>query len=197
MSELSLTETMACVAQNLNDSEALVGGVCAIEALEEAYEALDPLLAALKKQLLDARHQVARLRQAYGVDSPMGDVAEDMMESAESAYQTRLLEVKARGDLAQKASAMVAETVQQDHESLRESLSRAYRVKMKAFYDRLRAREKVKHARKEAEDGLFTALLLVTMLQWTINETQRQLKLVSVFMRASVQELDDRAVRAV
>jgi len=54
----------------------------------------DPLLGDLYKEYQDNKAQVQELEAVHGADDPMVEVAQDMRESAWSAVQTRLIEVK-------------------------------------------------------------------------------------------------------
>lgn len=60
----------------------------------EALATLDPLLAGLDKQKADADAHFGRLLKSHGGDDPMTCVAADMKDSAQSAYETRLLELQ-------------------------------------------------------------------------------------------------------
>lgn len=189
---------MKDVARQLSESgpavEAAEGAVSPA-ALEQAYEALDPLLTTLKKQLADLLYQVERRRVGGLADDPMYDVLCDMVDSARSAYDTRLIELKARADIQTQVKDMVKAAARAEAEQARLLLAQNYRVKMNEFYSRLRQQAKVRRAKKEAEDGLFTALVLFSMLQWTVGEAHRRLRLASVFMQASGTDLTERDMR--
>lgn len=58
------------------------------------YLGSDPLLAQLYKQYCDARERLDKLRREFGRDDAMADIAADMRDSAHSAVETRLLELK-------------------------------------------------------------------------------------------------------
>lgn len=60
----------------------------------DAFVTIDPILGLLNKQLLDARHYFEKAKGRHGADSPMAQVAADMAASAESAFQTRLIELR-------------------------------------------------------------------------------------------------------
>ena len=58
------------------------------------YLGSDPVLAQLYKQYCDARDRLSCLRKEFGRDDAMADIAADMKDSAHSAVETRLLELK-------------------------------------------------------------------------------------------------------
>lgn len=58
------------------------------------YLGSDPLLAQLYKQYCDARAKLDALHREFGRGDPMAVVASDMKDSAHTAVETRLLELK-------------------------------------------------------------------------------------------------------
>lgn len=74
----------------------------------DAFIALDPLLADLQKRYLDARAQRVQSVNEYGADSPMSDMALWSEESASSAVQTRLVELRANQTTAQGAQDLMS-----------------------------------------------------------------------------------------
>jgi hypothetical protein len=68
-----------------------------------AYCAGDQLLSDLNKQCLDAIAMHEQSVAEYGADDPMTEMAALMKDSAASALQTRLLEVKAQAEKARAA----------------------------------------------------------------------------------------------
>jgi hypothetical protein len=92
---MSLETVMVEMVQRL---EALCrdGGRIAAQPLDEfeAFMTVDPLLAMLHKQLAEARVHYNSLKQKRGASDPMTEIAADQAESAESAMQTRLIELR-------------------------------------------------------------------------------------------------------
>lgn len=92
---MSLETVMVEMVQRL---EALCrdGGRVAAQPLDEfeAFMTVDPLLAMLHKQLAEARVHYNSLKQKRGASDPMTEIAADQAESAESAMQTRLIELR-------------------------------------------------------------------------------------------------------
>lgn len=60
----------------------------------EIYARIDPVLGRLYKQYCEAKAHLASLIQARGGDDPMVDVARDMLDGAEGAVETRLVELR-------------------------------------------------------------------------------------------------------
>lgn len=73
----------------------------------QAFIQLDPVLASLHKQFLEAKAQHAALVSANGKNDAMAEVAADMMDSAWCAMQTRFIEVRADRQMMQEAQAMM------------------------------------------------------------------------------------------
>ncbi len=64
----------------------------------EAFCRLDPLLADLYKQYLDAKGHRTALVSLNGPNDPMAEIAIDMEDSAWCAYQVRYMELRAQRD---------------------------------------------------------------------------------------------------
>ncbi len=58
------------------------------------YASIDPVLASLYKQYLEAKENLGKLLVAGGAQDPMTEIAWDMHDSLRSAVETRLLELK-------------------------------------------------------------------------------------------------------
>ena len=75
---------------------------------EELYMAMDPDLAALKKQVKDAEAHFARLKRLYGRGDPMLDMAMWQLASCQSGFDTRMLEVQADKKLTKRVNDILA-----------------------------------------------------------------------------------------
>lgn len=60
----------------------------------DVFVSIDPVLGALHKEYLDTRARSGGVARRFGADAPMAVVAADVAASAESAFQTRLIEVR-------------------------------------------------------------------------------------------------------
>lgn len=58
------------------------------------YATLDPILAGLLKQYKDADKQADYLDNSFSIDDPMAEIAHDRRDSAWSAVETRLIELR-------------------------------------------------------------------------------------------------------
>lgn len=69
---------------------------------ESAFRALDPTLAQLHKDLVREQAIYEQTMREYGAEDPMLDVIADQLDSARSAYETRLLELKSERGMTAK-----------------------------------------------------------------------------------------------
>lgn len=76
----------------------------------QALMALDPLLAGLHKQYLDAKASRLQARSEFGADDGMTEMAAMMEDSAWCSMQTRYMEVRADRRLREQANSMVEES---------------------------------------------------------------------------------------
>lgn len=147
----------------------------------DAFISVDPLLGALNKALLDARAHRTRITERHGTDAPMSEIAADMADSAESAFRTRLIEVRCDRKIRREVLKILRRQraqIQREH-SKRDIFAR---IEMAAAGNRKLFAVK---ARKEGEDGFATVMLLLLMLQQTLRRTQKMLSLASAFSAAS------------
>lgn len=77
----------------------------------QAFAALDPLLAGLQKEYLDARAIRLKSQQDYGLDDAMTDMAQWSEDSAWCAMQTRYLEVRDDRIMMKSAQNLMHESV--------------------------------------------------------------------------------------
>lgn len=109
----------------------------------QAFIHLDPTLASLHKQYLDAKAQYESLIAAHGKDDAMAEIAADMMDSAWCAMQTRLLEVRAEPHLMQEAQAMMRlsiKMIEEKHEKekKKEALALFHKLQILKRMERIR-----------------------------------------------------------
>ena len=108
----SITDTMARMSSRMDDildnaSRQKIADPDDLPIELQAFMAIDPLLADLHKQMVDARAQHSKLAKLRGVADPMTDVANDMMDSARTAFETRLLELRRQQDTKSRVLAMI------------------------------------------------------------------------------------------
>ena len=177
----SVQEVMGRIAARLETLQAGLPWRHGFLSAIDAFITIDPLLGALNKALLDARAQCTRVVEKHGAGAPMAEVALDMAESAESAFRTRLIEVRQDRKIRREVLKILRRQraqVQREHRK-RDIFAR---VEMAAVGNRklLAAR-----AQKEGEDSFATVMLLLLMLQQALRRTQRMLSLATAFSAAS------------
>lgn len=146
----------------------------AIRTRIEAWTAIDPLLADLYKQFLDAKTYHRKVAGRHGSDAPMAIVASDMTDSAGSAFQTRLLEIRRDRSLRRRVLALLREARRYKEKEKRKALQSFYR-QQGFMHDK----------RKAAEDSFNLAVFLWWMLYFVLENTRRTLSLANDFAQAS------------
>lgn len=149
----------------LND---LAGGRVALLVRDMAPEArrsetdlfsdMDGVLASLDRQYRYAREQHKAARREYGADSPMADIAADMEDSAWCAMQTRLMELRADGEMMQAVQKQQIEEAR----VAEEARQRAKDKKALDFFNRMEALRLVKKNKTSA--GIYEWLAFVIIL---------------------------------
>lgn len=148
--------------------------------LTEAYLSLDPLLRRLHKEQLNAAAQYDKLVKELGADDPMTMVSEDMAESALSAFETRLIELKSDKALRRKVKYMICPETQE------EAIRRAKRQKMRRIandMNRLR-HEMVEKLRKKGEDQFMFIMFMMHLFREGLQQAHMNLSLAHSFERA-------------
>lgn len=149
----------------------------------DAFLAVDSLLAQMHKQYKDALKYSEKLVRLRGPDDPMAGVAADMADSAKSAFQTRLIEV--RHDRWLRKSAL--KLLRQNRALLqRERKKRDIFTHVETVAMQNRHRPSAQ-ARAEGEDSFLRIMFLLSMLQNTLRHTQKMLSLASAFENASTE----------
>ena len=93
-----------------------------------AFISIDPLLASLYKQNQNAISKHNKLITENGDDDPMAMVAADMVDSTQSAFDTRMIEVKRDQHLSGLARALIeVQNDEEEQESNRQKAMRAAR----------------------------------------------------------------------
>lgn len=156
----------------------------------EAYMAVDATLASLHKEFLEARRNRVRALEQQGENSAMADIARDLEESAQSAIETRMIELRATIAKRMMAEQMQAQAQMQEIDECREASGQEF-ARRQAGYN---AESAVMAQRKRAgEDSFFTLLLLWWMMRQTVWQTQLKLSLVSSFSMAQDRDYAARA----
>ena len=182
----SLQELMRDMTRRLDSYDAY--GACdddqqsSVSIELESFLAVDPILADLYKQYLDAKQRYEELMKCNGQDDPMAEVALDVMESAESAIETRLIELR-------EDKKIVIEALYQRKLLLKARQSEIqrnaynYKERLQAFYQRGSAKFQTE---QEAKDDYFLMMLLWFWLSSLTRRAVHSLSLADAFRSVSL-----------
>ncbi len=98
------------VSRRLDQEPSSYAPTRAVLSEMDAFMLLDPLLASLNKEYLDAKHNRLRAERDYGRDDGMTELAALLEDSAWCAMQTRYMEVRAERALMAKAQELMEES---------------------------------------------------------------------------------------
>ncbi len=133
----------------------------------------DAVLASLHKDYLEARCHYRTVRSRFGLHDPMAEVAADMLDSARSAVQTRLIELR---DLRDNEEARI----------VMERSVRAHYAGKEAAAARAAAQ---KRARDQDTDNVFWLALFFWFLNNTFATTRQKLSATGDFALATARSL--------
>lgn len=138
----------------------------------EAFMPVDPVLARLHKDYLDANRNHKKLAETHGMNDPMTEIAADLLDSARSALQTRLIEL-------QESRAR----------EVNEALGRRLRSR-RAEQEAAQARAAIARREQDREsDGFFWFVVMYYwLMQQTFITTRKRLSAANDFALATVQE---------
>lgn len=148
--------------------------------------AVDPLLSDLHKQFVDARAHHQRLMRSRGSGDPMTDVANDMADSAQCAFETRLIELRKDED----SKAMVLALMRRAHAMREEELNAKERARSNHFW---REFARSKHRRPAPQPVLsnhFVMMISLYILRQSLENIRDDMSIASVFGRATGNEND-------
>lgn len=182
MSSGSLEQIIGDMVRRLDAVGAQGGGTPSLpgDPLDqiEALMPVDPVLAALHKEYLDANARHKKLARESGVGDPMTEVAADMLDSARSALQTRLIELQ---------ECRERETGQ--------ALARSLR-RRGAEQEVLQARAAMEKRKREKDsDVFFWFAVMYWIIGQTFSATKKRLSVANDFALVSVCR-DEQAVCA-
>ena len=130
----------------------------------EAFMPVDPVLAALHKEYLDANACHKKLLRENGLNDPMAEVAADMLDSARSALQTRLIELQESREL-----------------EVQEALVRRLRAR-RAEQEAAQVRARIEKREKDKDnDTLFWFSVLCWLMDRTLTATRKTLSAANDF----------------
>jgi hypothetical protein len=151
----------------------------------ETFMSVDPILADLYKQYVDAKQRYLDLVKTNGEDDPMAEVGLDVMESAECAVETRLIELRDDRKICieamyQRKLILKAKRLE-DHKR-----SFDYKERLKEFYQRGSTKFQVE---QEAKDDFFLMMLLWLWLAGLTRKAVRSLSLADAFRHVSLNKI--------
>ncbi|PZQ43274.1 MAG: hypothetical protein DI551_12430 [Micavibrio aeruginosavorus] len=135
-------------------------------ALDEmqAFVMLDPLLADLHKQYLDAKANYQSALKEFGKHDGMTEIAAQMEDSAWCAMQTRYMEVRADRAMMAQAQSMMAESIQEEKESVR---NQKEQDALQAWANLQFYQSLQKKTKADADDALVFFYLMANMREMT------------------------------
>lgn len=144
------------------------------------WVAVDPLLAELHKQYLDAQKNHARLKNRHGESDPICDVAADMEDSAKCAVDTRMIELRQ----SEEAKAAVQAIIRKAQDNRAAQLVAAEHAQSSQFWRNFAVR-KAPLAVARGQGSYFKMMIGVLVLQHLIGNAQHHLRIAEAFCRAA------------
>jgi hypothetical protein len=150
----------------------------------EALMTLDPILAGLHKEKLNAQTHYHILKKKNGARDPMTRVAADMVDSLGSAFETRLIELR-QDRVIMISMRRVLRAAAAVTEAKRQRTIAQYHMRLYQFYEDMRKKKKV---RREQEEHMKWMILMMWILQTAAENVHRSLSLGRHFTSASLME---------
>jgi hypothetical protein len=131
----------------------------------EAFIAIDPLLANLNKDYLEAKNHHKALIAQFGANDPMVEVALDMEDSAWCAMQTRYLELRDQRELMAKAQQIMFQSERQHLASKKKEIEKERQRQFELYLAFLKMIEKKKEKERRFNIGTFEALFVMMIFK--------------------------------
>lgn len=193
MTEVSLQDLMRDMAKRM---DALDDVTCSDNNHEiDAYISLDPVLGDLHRQYLEAKANYKGLAQLRGKDDPMAEAAQDWLDSADCAVQTRMIELHQNLEIRKQAEGILKRNVAD--EQIERNKTAASKYKCQTEKSQKQRQLMAEAARKDGEDSFFVMVFLIWMLQSVTARVRRSLSLANSFMMAAVVEKEKEYYKAV
>lgn len=157
----------------------------------EAYMAVDPALARLHKEFMDSRRTRIRALEQQGEGSAMADIARDLEESAQSAMETRMIELRADEIKRAMVERMMIHAHMQEMDDYRQE-SRTRSMRYAAEWQAEQKQDQMIAARRqhEGEDSFFMLMMMWWMMRQMVWRTNKKLSLASSFSQALKKAFD-------
>lgn len=189
--DVPLQDVMNSMARHV---EGLSGGRAMPRSEIEAYAVFDPVLAQLLKQYREAQERHDAVLRRNGPDDAMVAVAADMIESGESAVETRLIELRADTVMCRMVQTRLFESRQGTHHTgPQENKRRNQRL----YHQRRQTQEEM--FRKKQEDariGVLWLWFVLVTLQQALNRAQDKLSAACAFAAACERDQHKRVLVA-
>lgn len=146
-----------------------------IPSIESAFRSTDPILAALYKDLKNSMDNYTSARSAYGDDDAMLEIIADQVDSARSAYDTRLLELKSDRGLIAEGLMLYKSACEADDEERRLKKITAREEAVREHWNRWYMRLRIAQQRDKNAIWLW---LLVLIMFWQTQQHRQHLQSV-------------------
>lgn len=187
MKNRDLQSIIKDMAARLDQHRTVDDGHAGISMLTEieAYMAIDATLARLYKEFADARLSRRRAREQHGEGSAFADIAGDLEDSAKSAMETRMIELREDSIKRAMAERMLAHSQIATMDSYRAERAQWYADRQAVYYaeERYEAALATKR-RQEGEDSFLSLMVMWWMMRQMVQRTQARLSLASSFAQA-------------
>lgn len=140
------------------------------------WMAVDPLLADLHKQYLDAKANHACLRDKNGSKDAMAAIAADMEDSARCAVDTRILELRQSGE----AKAVLQAMIRRAHDERYDAMVAAERARTAAYWKNFALR-KAPRAVERGRNSFFSMMIGLMLLQQLVEHARLHLRIAEIF----------------
>jgi hypothetical protein len=139
---------------------------------------VDPLLAHLHKQWVDAKNARDKIAQRHGDHDVMTDIAVDMEESAQSAFETRLLEMKAN----EEKQAEVVSLIKAMLDAEEEMRIAKKKIQSEDFWKEFSRSRRIP---KRRQDNFWMLYITMMLMQGIVQQTREDLSAACDFMFAA------------
>lgn len=185
---VSLQETMNQMARRMDGllkDSALQTEKCAGDDETRLLIAVDPVLADLHKHLADAKANMRQLQKQCGDKDPMTEVARDATDSAHSAVETRLIELRQNTEKKAAIKAMIIREADEKEFAKREEI----RLHNKAFWKEFsRSKAKKQDIETQAGDAFGMVLLSLMLLRHNLSRANSVLSIAATFSAVSAND---------
>ncbi len=164
----------------------------------EAYMQVDATLARLYKEFADARGSRLRARKQHGESSAFAAIADDLEDSAKSAMETRMIELREDSRKRAMVERMMAHAHIAQMDEYRAERAQWYAGRQAAhFAEQQYEAALATKRRQEGEDSFMSLMVMWWLMRQMVQNTQNRLSLAHSFARARQAELTtDYAVSA-